>query len=132
MSSLLKPPSSLEHLTYFVVRFYRAEKRYELMEPGRATSYVLGSYTEAMKYFRDIGREYLGQRAIDAATSFGASQALLTENRAWGLDLCRIDLDRAVVLDRDRDENRRIDIDDDDSDGIIVIRGRGHGKAERG
>ena len=56
---------------------------------------------------------------MDAALAFGASQALVSEKRAWGLDLCRIDLDRGVVRDRDIDQDRGMD--DDYEDEVIVI-----------
>jgi hypothetical protein len=67
---------------------------------------------------------------MDAALAFGASQALIKENRAWGLDLCRIDLDRGVVRDRDIDEDRGF-TPDEDGDDIIVLPGGQVGKINK-
>jgi hypothetical protein len=128
--ALLSPPKSLSHLTYFVVRCYRFEGRYELLEPGRAQSYVLGSAQQSWDYFKSVGLQELGARAMDAALAFGASQALIKENRAWGLDLCRIDLDRGVVRDRDIDEDRGF-TPDEDGDDIIVLPGGQVGKINK-
>ena len=121
MPAHLQPPKSLAHLTYFVVRCYRPELRYELLEPGRAQSYVLGSAKEAHEYFKKIGLAALGSRAMDAALAFGASQALIGEQRAWGLDLCRIDLDRGIIRDRDVDEDRGVDVPEEDYDSDVIV-----------
>lgn len=126
MPAVLAPPNSLNHLRYFIVRCFRGIDRYELMEPGKAQSYILGNAVETREYFKRIGLEYLGGRAMDSAFAFGASQALVKENRAWGLDLCRMDLDRGIMLDRDIDEDRnQYDFDDDE---VIVLSSYQHGK----
>jgi hypothetical protein len=93
----LEPPKSLAHLAYFVLRFERNTKRFELIEPQKTNSYDIGGDMAAQAYFDSIGMEYLGGRAMNAARNFGASQALIKENRAFGLDLCQINLDAGII-----------------------------------
>lgn len=127
MPATLAPPNSLNHLRYFVVRCHRELDRFELIEPGKAQSYILGNAVETRAYFTRIGLEYLGGRAMDSAFAFGASQALVAENRAWGLDLCRMDIDRGIMRDRDIDEDRN-QYDFENDEVIVLPQSNRHGK----
>lgn len=107
MPALLAPPDCLDHLRYFIVRLDRETGRYELIEPGRAQTYDLGDVFAARKYLEKAAGEYLGGRALDSATAFGASQAIPKERRAFGLDLCKVNLDAGIIkADRLLDEER--------------------------
>lgn len=108
MTTVLDPPRSLAHLKYIVVRYHRSVDQYEMFEPSKTQSYNLGDLRSARKYFDSIGLSQLGVRATDAAFSFGASQAIIKEQRAYGLDLCRLNLDTFTVYQKDIDENRRM------------------------
>ena len=121
MPSELAPPVSLNHLAYFVVRYRREERKYELLEPHSASSYDLGDAIKTRAYFERIGMEYLGGRAMDSALAFGASQAWVQDRRAYGLDLCKVDLDAGLVRADDLDNDRRLlDGEDDDEDVPFV------------
>jgi len=108
MPATLAPPERLDHFRYFVVRYLRHTGRFELIEPDRAATYDIGDVFAARKYLERAAGEYLGGRALDSAYSFGASQAIPKERRAFGLDLLRIDLDagrthkRAAISDAER------------------------------
>lgn len=79
------------------MRYERLNGHYELIEPQRANSYDLGDQWAAQAYFERVGMEYLGQRAMNSARNFGASQALIKDQRAFGLDLCKVNLDDSVL-----------------------------------
>jgi len=107
MPAKLAPPSSLGHLRYFVIRRDRETGRFELIEPNKAQTYDLGDVFETRRYLEKAAGEYLGGRALDSCVAFGASQAIPAENRAFGLDLCKVNLDAGIVkLDRDLDTER--------------------------
>ena len=108
MPSSIRLPESLDHLKYFIVRYDREAEEYELIEPSRAQTYMLGDAFETRAYFTRIGLEYLGGRAMDSALAFGASQAIVHERRAFGLDLCKVDLDAGIIRKVDIDEDRGI------------------------
>ncbi|OPZ66132.1 MAG: hypothetical protein BWY85_00068 [Firmicutes bacterium ADurb.Bin506] len=107
MPAQLAPPDKLDHLRYFVVRLDRDTQRYELIEPGKAQTYDLGDAFAARRYLEAAAGEYLGGRALDSATAFGASQAIPKERRAFGLDLTKVNLDAGIIrADRDLDAER--------------------------
>lgn len=87
MARTLQLPARLTDERYFVVRYDRELDEYELCLPNRDESHSLGEAAKARAYFAQIGMERLGGRAMDAALAFGASQAVVAEGRAWGLDL---------------------------------------------
>lgn len=120
MPALLELPTSLDHLPYFVLRYDRATQAYELIEPNKTNTYAMGDAFKTRAYFERIGLAYLGGRAMDAALAFGASQALIGPNRAFGLDLCQIDLDAGLVRRIDADEDRRMVGDDYDEDSPFI------------
>lgn len=106
MPQCLRPPSSLKELDFFVLRYNRDTEEYELLIPSRE-SYLLGDAFATRRYFRAMDMEHLGGRAMDSALAFGASQAIPAEKRAYGLDLCKIDLDPEVTEENREDERRR-------------------------
>ena len=119
MGQALKAPSSLDGLRYFVVRYAREAETYEICLPNNGATYLLGKYDAAVAYFSAMGKRAMGERAMSAANSFGASQALIEENRAWGLDLTQLtgkrarlfgaeDDDDAVVLSDCKNDDERI------------------------
>lgn len=108
MPAALELPDSLDHLKYFIVRYDRATEVYELIEPNRAQTYIIGNAFVSRAYFDRIGLSYLGGRALDSALAFGASQAIIKERRAFGLDLCKVDLDAGIIRKVDIDEDRDI------------------------
>ncbi len=111
----LAPPSRLDHLTYFLVRYHRESQKYELLEPHSTNSFELGDARTARKYFEDMGLEYLGGRALDSALAFGMSQAWIKAQRAYGLDLCKTNVEAGRSGERDIDEERRL-LDGEDGD----------------
>jgi hypothetical protein len=108
MPSVLEPPKSLDHFRYFILRYHRETGRYEMLEPRSASSFDLGDAFSARDYFSRVGQEYLGGRAMDSALAFGASQAWLADQRAYGLDLCKVDLDAGIIRNEDVDRDRRM------------------------
>lgn len=123
MPSRLSPPRSLNHLPYFILRYRRSEQKYELLEPHSSFSYDLGNAFQTREYFRVIGLEHLGGRAMDSALAFGASQAWLKgeyAGLAYGLDLCKTDLDHGIVRQEDVDDQRRLLDDEEDEDFVFV------------
>ena len=114
MPALLAPPDRLDHLRYFVVRLDREMRRYELIEPGKAQTYDLGDVFSARSYLEKAAGAYLGGRVLDSATAFGAAQAIPKERRAFGLDLCKVNLDAGIIkADRDLDAERLLGEDPD-------------------
>ncbi len=113
MPAQVELPTNLDHLRYFILRYSRDTQRFEMIEPNKANTYDLGDAFKTRAYFWGLGLEHLGGRAMDAAVAFGASQALLKEGRAYGLDLCKQDLDAGILRSEDADENRRAFSDDD-------------------
>lgn len=93
MPSILDPPKRLDDLAYFVVRYRRESKTFEIVTPVKGESYDLGNDEQAWRYFIRVGQEKLGNRAMDAARAFGASKAIVGEGRAFGLDLTKVDID---------------------------------------
>jgi hypothetical protein len=118
----LDPPRDLSHLKYFIVQYSRETEEYTLAEPQMAQTYRLGHARKAFAHFCRMGMEYLGGRAMDSALAFGASQALVKENRAFGLDLCKVDLHAGILRKVDIDEDRRL-IDDDENPDACFISG---------
>ena len=118
MPAILAPPKSLSHLPYVVVRYDRELGVYELIEPNRAHTYILGNAFQSRQYLERTLGEYLGGRALDSALAFGASQALIGKNRAFGLDLCKVDLNAGIIRKDDDDGMlaSRLLGDDPDSD----------------
>lgn len=123
MPARLQLPESLSHLPYFVVRFHRDTGRYEVLEPHSANSYDLGDARTARAYFNRIGLEHLGGRALDSALAFGASQAWLKTNLAYGLDLCKVDLDAGISRPEDSDIDRRLLDGEDDEEEFVFVSG---------
>jgi hypothetical protein len=121
--SELAPPSSLRHLPYFLVRYRREERKYELLEPHSTSSYDLGDAVKTRAYFLRVDMEYLGGRAMDSALAFGASQAWVKDQRAYGLDLCKVDLDAGLVRTDDLDNDRRLLDGEDDDDDVPFVSG---------
>jgi hypothetical protein len=121
MPAQLAPPEKLSHLRYFVVRRDRETERYELIEPGKAQTYDLGDVFQARQYLEKAAGEYLGGRALDSATAFGASQAIPKERRAFGLDLTKVNLDAGIVrADRDLEAERLFGEDFFEERALIV------------
>lgn len=107
MPAKLAPPERLDTMRYFVVRRDRETGRFELIEPNRAQTYDLGDVFETRKYLERAAGEYLGGRALDSCVAFGASQTIPAENRAFGLDLTKVNLDAGIVRqDRELDNER--------------------------
>lgn len=99
MPRILSPPRSLEGLDYFILRYHRSDTldgMYELLLPGNADTYLIGNAFVARAYLERALGEHLGGRALDSATAFGASQCLIKERRAYGLDLTKLKLDPLV------------------------------------
>lgn len=119
MPAKLRLPDSLDHLKYFIVRYDRETEEFELIEPNRTQTYVLGDAFATRAYFDRIGLEYLGGRAMDSALAFGASQAIVKERRAFGLDLCKVDLDAGLIRKVDIDEDRDI-MSERDADELVA------------
>jgi hypothetical protein len=103
----LRPPSNLKECEYFVLRYDRDTEEYELLVPGCQDSYVLGDAFAARRYFWALDMEYLGGRAMDSALAFGASQAIPSEARAFGLDITKVCIDPVVFEEAKEDELRR-------------------------
>lgn len=124
MPATLDPPKSLEGVRYFVLRYARDTEKYELLLPDRAESFIIGDAFATRRYFERIKMEYIGGRAIDSATAFGASQAIPGENRAFGLDLLKVNLDAGIIKsDQELDNERLLGIDDgaDPYDATLVV-----------
>ncbi len=102
-------PTSLAHLPYFILRYHREVGTYELIEPHKTNSYMIGDAVKTRGYFWSLNMEHLGGRAMDSALAFGTSQALIKEGRAFGLDLCKVDLDAGIVRKDELDDNRWLD-----------------------
>lgn len=81
----LQPPESLEVFDVFVVIWEQGEDSYVLALPN-GTSYDLGNGEEAMRYFRKIGMEEMGQRGIDCARNFFTSVVIWKEKRCYGAE----------------------------------------------
>ena len=121
MTATLAPPRSLRDCPYFVVKLERGphQHRYTLLEPERAQSFDLGDAFKARAYLERAAGEYLGGRALDSATAFGASQAIPSKNVAYGLDLCRINLDSHTFnADQSLTAERLFGEDDNDQEVI--------------
>lgn len=119
MPHQLKPPDTLADLVYFGLRFNRDRRTFELGVPSTGNSYDLGSEQSATEYFKRVGQAALGTRAMDAARSFGMSQALVREQRAWGMDL--IEADPRVRQADDELTRSRLFGEDDDNDDVAVV-----------
>ncbi len=121
MPRTTRTPTRLADERFFVIRFHRELGRYELLIPSTAASYDLGDRRQADQYFWSIGMEALGARACDAAFNFGASQADVLENRAYGLDLTRSSLDE-ITRKRDRQltHARMFGEDPEDEDEVVL------------
>lgn len=120
MPGKLDPPQSLDDQQYFVLQFHRGTERYTLVIRSTAASYDLGTAVAARQYFTRIGMEYLGGRAMDSAFSFGASQALVREGRAFGLDTTKTDL-AIHRLDQQLTRDRLLGTPDDDEDEVLLL-----------
>ncbi len=119
MARRLEPPSHLSDQTYFVVRYDRELEVFELCLPRTDQTYSLGDAAQTRDYFKRIGLEHLGGRALDAAHSFGASQALMREGRAFGLDLTDPRIDKnGARRDLLHDHERLLGADEDE---VLVI-----------
>lgn len=126
MPAVVNLPETLTQFRYFLVRYHRETRKYDLIEPNRANTYDLGTVENAVAYFKRIGLEDLGVRAIDAATAFTMSQASIARNKAFGLDVCRIDPDTLAERPRELDNDRRLLPEDgDDEDSTVFISGAG-------
>ncbi len=120
MARTLQPPPSLSNLRWFMVRYERESGMYQLAVPSTRETFSLGSDIETRKYFTRIGLEYLGGRAMDSARAFGASQALVQEQRAWGLDLTDPKIDPVVgALDHLLTARRQFGDPDDDETMVL-------------
>lgn len=113
MARTRQNPASLDGLKYFVVRYHREAKAYELCLPSTADTFMLGREADAAAYFRERGIPALGERAMAAAQSFGASQALIEENRAFALDLTKLVGSEEHRADQRLDRERLFGEDDD-------------------
>lgn len=122
MARTLDPPSSLTHLRWFIVRYEREFGTYQVAVPTTRETYLLGDEEKTRAYFVRAGVAAVGHRAMDAARSFGAAQALVKEGRAWALDL----IDPRIggeVAEKDRVMlNRRLLADPaDDEDEALIL-----------
>lgn len=120
MPALLELPVSLSHLPYFILRYYRDSGQYELVEPNKTNTYNIGDAFATRAYFTRIGLEYLGGRAMDAALAFGASQASIKGNRAWGLDMCKVNENFGLNPKLTQDPHDRDRMPDDDDEIAFV------------
>lgn len=121
MPAILAPPKNLTHLEYVIVRRDRETGRYELIEPQRAGTYDLGNVFAARQYLERTLGEHLGGRALDSAYAFGASQVLIHKNRAFGLDLCKVDLNAGIVRKDDDGMLASKLLGDDDTEQVTVF-----------
>lgn len=122
MSKTLSPPDKLDHLVWFVVRYSRPAGTYELVVPNTRQTYTLGNAFKARDYFKRVGMEDLGGRAMDMAYGFVGAQVLVKENRAWGLDVTDVKIDEATGrADQRLLRDRLLGGDDDDSDDFGML-----------
>jgi hypothetical protein len=119
------PPSSLSGLRWFAVRYDRETGVFTLAIPTMRETYVLGGAEATRRYFDLVGLSYLGGRAMDSAREFGASQALVRENRAWGLDLTvpKNGLDDLTPALSARSDYERLlgGLEGDEDEGSVVL-----------
>lgn len=120
MPRQLQPPKTLATEVFFVVRFNRDRRTFELGVPSTGSTYDLGNEHQATLYFASVGQEALGRRAMAAANSFGMSQAHVAEQRAWGCDLVAPGMPKAEA-DRKLDDVRAFGEDDGDDVEVIQL-----------
>lgn len=121
MGKDLKAPTSLGDQLYFVLRYDRELEEYELALPKTDSTYMLGGADKARAYFKGVSQEYLGERAISAAFSFGAAQALIRQQRAFGLDLTDPALDKRGAHRDAVHLNERLLGAENDDDEVFVL-----------
>lgn len=73
---------------FFVLAYDRYDQTYTLfVDDGSHSSYNLGNDIESvMRYFKVINVAELGNRAIDLAKEFGASQCVPSEDRVFRIN----------------------------------------------
>ncbi len=116
-------PTSLAYLKYFVLRYHRDQDEYELIEPNRTHTWIIGNAEKTRQYFWSIGMEYLGGRAMDSALAFGASQAIIKDQRAFGLDLCKVDVDAGITRPFELNGDDELTAGVDGADDFIFVSG---------
>ncbi len=124
MGHTLQPPSRLDDQRYFVLRHDRELDVFELVTPSDASSYRLGDSYRTRQYFWSIGMETLGDRALDAARSFGIAMAIVKEGRAFGLDLTKREGGSPATQRAERELNMQRALGDewadDNDDGMLL------------
>jgi hypothetical protein len=123
MSKTLNPPTNLDSLSWFAVNYSRTRFTYELVIPNTRQTYVLGNAYKTRAYFKSIGMEDLGGRAMDMANAFIGAQVNVKEKRAWGMDVTNPKIDENMArADKALTFERLLGGDDsDDSDDLGMI-----------